>query len=68
MCPPTHVLLSVRDIRACAASMKEKESLQGPIYGDALAPKSDEWMRQRLLDGAAMALGACWPAPRREPR
>ncbi len=56
MCPPRHVLLSVRDIGACAASMKEKESLQGPIYGDALAPKSDEWMRQRLLDGAAMAL------------
>jgi hypothetical protein len=57
MCPPKHVLLSVRDIGACAASMKEKESLQGPIYGDALAPKSDDWMRQRLLDGAAMALG-----------
>jgi hypothetical protein len=63
MCPPRHILLSVRDIGACAASMKEKEALQGPIYGDALAPKSDEWMRQRLLDGAAMALGMLTSPP-----
>jgi len=43
--------------------MKEKESLQGAIYGDALAPKSDEWMRQRLLDGAAMALSMLTSPP-----
>lgn len=56
MCPPRHILLSVRDLGACAASMKEKESLHGPVHGEALAPKSDDWMRQRLLDGAGAVL------------
>jgi hypothetical protein len=56
LCPPRHVLLSVRDIRACAISMKEKESLQGPIYREALTPKSDEWLRMRLLEGAAASV------------
>jgi hypothetical protein len=53
---PRHIVISVRDIRACAISVRQKEDLQGTIAGQALVPKSDEWLQRRLLDGAEAAL------------
>jgi hypothetical protein len=54
--PPRHIVVSVRDIRACAISARQKEDLQGCVAGTTLARKTDDWLRQRLLDGAAAAL------------
>lgn len=53
---PPHIVVSVRDIRACAVSVRQKEDLQGTIAGQAIVPKTDEWLQQRLLDGAEAAL------------
>ena len=53
---PRHIVVSVRDIRACAISVRQKETLQGTIAGQAMVPKSDEWLQRRLLDGAEAAL------------
>jgi hypothetical protein len=53
---PRHIVISVRDIRACAISVRQKETLQGTIAGQALVPKTDEWLQRRLLDGAEAAL------------
>lgn len=53
---PRHIVVCVRDIRACAISVRQKEDLQGTIAGQAMVPKTDEWLQQRLLDGAGAAL------------
>jgi len=53
---PRHIVISVRDIRACAVSVRQKETLQGTIGGQAPVPKTDEWLRERLRDGANAAL------------
>jgi hypothetical protein len=61
--PPRHIVVSVRDIRACAISARQKEDLQGHVAGASLARKTDEWLRQRLLDGAAAALRLLTDSP-----
>jgi hypothetical protein len=53
---PRHIVISVRDIRACAISVRQKETLQGTIAGQATVPKTNEWLQRRLLDGADTAL------------
>jgi hypothetical protein len=53
---PRHIVISVRDIRACAISVRHKEELQGTVVGQAMVPKTDEWLQRRLTDGAEAAL------------
>jgi hypothetical protein len=62
--PPRRIVLAVRDIRDCAVSMKEKETKQGPLAGQVLAPKSDDWLHRRLIDSAHTLVSLLQSHPR----